>query len=109
MDRKVIAISVLLLFASSVSAQTSTSCSGSGRYCYADAVYQCVNGKPQVVDYCSYKCQDGACISGAIDPQINYIAPEPSSLKGNDIILYLTLAIVITAIVIFCLRLRMRK
>jgi len=109
MNSKIITISALLLLISSASAQTSTSCSGTGKYCYADVVYQCINDKPQAVDYCNYKCQDGACVSGAINPDIKYVPPEPNTLKGSDVVFYLTLAIVLTAIVIFYLKIRLRK
>jgi hypothetical protein len=109
MNSKIITISALLLLVSSVSAQTSSSCSGSGKYCYADVVYQCVNDKPQTVDYCNYKCQNGVCISGAINPDVRYVPPEPSTLKGSDVVFYSSLTIVLTAIVIFYLKLKLRK
>jgi len=114
MDARAITIITLLLpllFTSSSLSQTPDECEGSGRYCFANTVYGCVDGEPQVVEYCPYKCESGQCVdSKPITPNIRYqeLVGEGSS-GGDDTLLYLVLGIVILIIAALFARMALRK
>jgi len=107
----IITLLSLLLFTSPSLSQTPDECEGSGRYCFANTLYDCVDGEPQVVEYCPHRCESGQCIdSKPIAPSIHYQEPEDEvSGGGDDTLLYLVLGVVILVIVALFARMALRK
>lgn len=109
MKKPVMALAFLLL-ASAVAAQVQNSCTNIGTYCFSGTLYECVNGEPQLVEQCSYACENGTCVEMAIEPKISYKEPEQTKQTGSsDLILYMSVGIALFAIIFLFLRIRHQK
>lgn len=100
-----LALLATLTFILPALAQDMTSCDRTGKYCFADSVYDCINGVPQQVEYCKGTCQDGQCIAETLAPAISHVAVKSSQeAKGSDWIPIITIVIAAIAILAFSLQ-----
>jgi hypothetical protein len=86
-------------------------CDNTGRYCFAQKLYDCVDGEPELVEICKYECNDAKCIIHRIEPNdtFMFVEPEIEEVQSSDVIFYISLVMVLGAIVIFGFKVRTRK
>lgn len=86
-------------------AQDMSSCDGTGRYCFADSVYDCVNGVPKQIEYCKGVCEAGRCVEESLAPAVSHTPEKPPQIaRGDDWIPIITLTIVAVVILAFSLQ-----
>jgi hypothetical protein len=77
MMKALCAVLAIAVFASSAAAVNNMdTCDSAGRYCFADAVFDCVNGTPQAVKGCS-SCRDGECVDAPLAPDVTVKEAPP--------------------------------
>jgi len=99
----------LFITPSAMALQTPSSCDNTGQYCFGGALYDCVSGEPQVVEYCRYSCRDAACTQDYIDPGVAYNLPKQPPAAGSDTMVYLALVLVVAAIAVLYVVTKRRK
>lgn len=104
-----IALISLLFVSPSFAVNNPGSCDNTGKYCFADVLYDCINGKPVIAEECQYKCSNGECIVYRMEPadSFTYIEPEVTRIESSDMIFYISLTLVILAILGLYIRLRL--
>ncbi len=97
------------LMPSAVALQTYDNCDNTGKYCFGGAVYDCVDGKPQLIEYCRYSCKDAACTQEYIEPGVAYDQPERPPPASSDGSVYLAVVLAVAAIAILYIVTKRRK
>ncbi len=96
------ALTLLFLFLGNSVSQTPDECDGSGRYCFADVVYECADGEPHLVEQCIHACRDGECVEresgGAISPGLRVQETPPEESEGEDMTLYILVGLAVVVI-----------
>jgi len=100
-----LALLAVMTFLLSVPAQDMSSCDRTGKYCFSDSVYDCVNGIPKQIEYCKGACEAGRCIDVTLAPAISHVEVKPpEAAKGSDWIPIIIITIVAIAILAFSLQ-----
>ena len=87
-------------------------CSGTGKYCLGDAIYDCVDGEGKSVEFCSGYCSEGACVSDPLQPEYakdrsdEVVVSEPG---GRDLVFILVVIILTITFFLLFFNLRSRK
>jgi hypothetical protein len=101
---------LILLAATALATNNRDVCDNTGRYCFADAVFDCVNSTPKAVQGCEL-CRNGACVDAPLAPDVK-VKELPAASKtapSNELLPYILLASVIAAILFLYLRIRARR
>jgi hypothetical protein len=104
-----VAISFLMIIPISLaSAQT---CDSIGRFCVGDSVYECIAGEHSLLEHCPYSCSGGECMVVRMEPEdsFTFIEEEPEEAQSSDVIVYVSMAMVFSAMAILFLRIKRRK
>jgi hypothetical protein len=106
-----IALISLLFVSPSFAVNNPGSCDNTGKYCFADKLYDCVNGKPVFAEDCQYKCNKGECIVYRMEPtdSFTYIEPEVTKTESSDVIFYISLTMVIMVIMGLYIRIKLHN
>jgi len=101
---------VALSYPSAAAPQNYDTCNVQGRYCFANTLYECVNGEPRVVEECSGPCENAACVDMPLAPNIPTATVESKSpALTKDFILQGVLVTTVLVVILLFVRIKLRK
>jgi len=106
-------LAACLLSVTAAAVQTPDTCDTPGKYCFGgDTLYECVNGKPKLIEYCGSGalCRDEKCVAQQLAPSRTYEPPQaPAPILNSDNTIILAVVIFLVAIGVLYFHIKRRR